>query len=395
MGELMSTAESRIFPKVDQEDAERYRTLFDASMDAVYLSRDDGRILRVNPAFQQLFGYSSEELSRVSAEALYATPSDRARFRISITEQGAVKDFETRLRARDGTIRTCLITATARSADDGTTEFQGIIRDVTQRRLEQAELARTEKALRRSNAELEQFAYVASHDLQEPLRKIRAFGDRLSTMAAGSLDDRAADYLARMISAATRMQTLIENLLLYSRVASRGAEFESVDLNDVLADVLNDLESQVAHSGARVHADELPELEADRMQMHQLLQNLLSNAIKYGPTDGTATVEVGCALLDCKGATLGPEQSGEAVATRLTVTDNGIGFEQEYAQRIFELFQRLHGRADYEGTGIGLGICRRIVLRHRGEIGAAGHPGEGATFTVVLPLRQEGTSHDD
>lgn len=385
----MSTAQAGVVEHGGEEQGERYRTLFDNSLDPIYLSCDDGRILKVNPAFRQVFGYSSEELSKVSAEALYVDATDRARFRVAITQNGALKDFETRLRARDGGIRTCLITATARRAADGTTEYQGIIRDVTERRLEQAELARATDALRRSNAELEQFAYVASHDLQEPLRKIRAFGDRLSKLAADRLDEKGVDYLARMVSAAERMQTLIENLLLYSRVTSRGVDFQRVDLNGVLEDVLADLEAQITAAGAEIRVGDLPRLDADPMQMNQLFQNLISNAVKYGPTGGGAQVEIRSELLDSTGGAVAPERSGEAVAVRIAVSDNGIGFEPEYADRIFELFQRLHGRGGYEGTGIGLGICRKIALRHEGSIEAEGRPGEGATFTVVLPLTQE------
>lgn len=372
-----------------REDAQRYRALFDGSMDAIYLSRDDGKVLRANPAFIALFGYSMEELRETSAETLYVNPEDRARFRAEIEEAGAVHDFETQLRHKDGSNRLCLITASARPTARGSIEYQGIIRDVTDRRREQAELARTAAALGRSNAELEQFAYVASHDLQEPLRKIRAFGDRLSGMAAGRLDERGADYLRRMISAAERMQTLIENLLLYSRVSSRGAEFERVDLNTLVAEVVSDLEPRVIASKARVQIGPLPQLVADALQMRQLFQNLISNALKYGPPEGGGLVQVRAQLLDRGGRPAVPERPWEAVTARIEVEDDGIGFEPEYAEQIFELFQRLHGREAYDGTGIGLGVCRRIVLRHAGAIEAEGRPGEGATFTITLPLTQE------
>jgi two-component system, LuxR family, sensor kinase FixL len=370
----------------DDMDA-RYRALFEGSMDAIYLTCADGRILRVNPAFEQLLGYTAEELRHNLAQELYVDPADRDRFRAEIAASGAVRDFETRLRHRDGRVLDCLMTSTARRTADGSLEYQGIIRDVTEQRRARAELERTAEALKRSNAELEQFAYVASHDLQEPLRKIRAFGDRLESMLDGQLEDRAADYLKRMVSAAERMGTLIENLLSYSRVSSRGAQLVDVDLGQVVTDVLADLERQVASTSARVEVDRLPRLEADAVQMRQLFQNLVSNAIKYGPPDGAPEVRIEAEYLDRNGGLV--PASAAASSVRIRVRDNGIGFEPEYAERIFELFQRLHGRERYDGTGIGLGVCRRIVTRHGGTITAEGRPGKGATFTITLPLRQE------
>jgi PAS domain S-box-containing protein len=369
------------------ETEARYRALFEGSLDAIYLSSGDGRILRVNPAFVELLGYSAAELERISAQDLYADPAERERFRQAITEAGAVRDYVARLRHRDGSIRDCLITSTARRTATGEFEFQGIIRDVTEQLRSRAELERMTDLLRRSNAELEQFAYVASHDLQEPLRKIRAFGDRLDGLLAGQLDERSADYLDRIMSAAERMQTLIENLLSYSRISSRGADFASVSLLDVVAGVLADLEQQITATGGTVHVGSLPLIQADGVQMRQLFQNLISNSLKYGPIDRPPEVWIDAELLDRQGRLA---SSGPAAATaRVRVRDNGIGFEPEYADRIFELFQRLHGRDRYEGTGIGLGVCRRIVSRHGGNITAVGHPGEGATFTVTLPLTQE------
>jgi two-component system, LuxR family, sensor kinase FixL len=379
-------------PRAEASDAAgeteaRYHALFEGSMDAIYLSRSDGRVLRVNPAFLSLFGYTAEELQSASAQDYYANPTDRERFHEAITATGAVRDFEVQLRRRDGSVRDCLITSTARRTGDGGIEYQGIIRDVTEERRAQAELERMAEALRRSNADLEQFAYVASHDLQEPLRKIRAFGGRLGSMLGDRLDERAADYLGRMVGAAERMQTLIENLLSYSRVSSRGGDFSVIELDSVLEDVLVDLERQVAATGARVRVGPLPRLQADAVQMRQLFQNLVSNALKYGPPDGSPEISIAAEHLDRQGRTVTAGPAAEVVRIRLS--DNGIGFEPEYAERIFELFQRLHGREQYEGTGIGLGVCRRIVSRHGGTISAEGRPGHGATFTVTLPFTQE------
>lgn len=374
---------------VNAEIEARYRVLFEGSMDAIYLSRADGRILRVNPAFEAIFGYTAEELQAGLAQDVYVDREDRERFQAAIKATGAVRDFETRLRHRDGGIRDCLITSTARRTADGRLEYQGIIRDVTEQRRARAELERTTEALRRSNAELEQFAYVASHDLQEPLRKIRAFGDRLKGMLEGQLDERPADYLRRMIGAAERMGTLIDNLLSYSRVASRSDPPTDVALERVLQDVLGDLDQTIASTGARVEVGPLPCLEGDVVQMRQLFQNLVSNALKYRAPHTSPRVTVEAEYLDHSGRVIGAGRG--AVLARIRVSDNGIGFEPEYAERIFELFQRLHGRDQYDGTGIGLGVCRRIVSRHGGTITAEGRPGDGATFTVTLPLKQERT----
>ncbi|NIP79120.1 MAG: hypothetical protein GWM90_07910 [Gemmatimonadetes bacterium] len=271
-------------------------------------------------------------------------------------------------------------------------EYHGIIRDVTEQRRARARLARTARALRRSNAELEQFAYVASHDLQEPLRKIRAFGDRLSTVLAGELDDGASDDLRRMIDGARRMQALIDTLLLYSRVSSGPVARRPVDLGATVAEVVEDLEPTITGAGAQLDIGPLPIIEADPIRMRQLFQNLIANAVKYARDRTPPRIRLHAESLDERHRPV-PAEHPEAVLARIRVEDNGIGFEPEDAERIFELFQRLHRRDEFEGTGIGLAVCRRIVARHHGTLSARGTPGGGATFTVVLPRTQE--RHDD
>ncbi len=243
-----------------------------------------------------------------------------------------------------------------------------------------ADLGEANESLRRSNRELEQFASVASHDLQEPLRKIQAFGDRLKTRCSAELGEQGSDYLERMLASAGRMRSLIDALLSYSRVTTKAQPFAPVNLETTASEVVSDLEAQIHRSGGRVELEDLPTLEADPLQMRQLLQNLIGNALKFARPGEAPLVRV-------KSRPLGPNGS-EIPLCEVSVSDNGIGFEEVYLDRIFELFQRLHGRQEYEGTGMGLAIVRKIVERHGGSITAKSTPGEGATFLVTLPLRQ-------
>ncbi len=239
-----------------------------------------------------------------------------------------------------------------------------------------------------SNRELQDFAYVASHDLQEPLRKIQAFGDRLEAKYGQTLDERGRDYLARMQNAAGRMRTLINDLLTYSRVTTQAQPFQTVDLEQVAGGVVSDLEVQIEHVGGRVEVGELPIIEADPTQMRQLLQNLISNGLKFHRQDGMPVVNV--YARSCNGHENRLERTGPDGTTmcRIIVEDNGIGFDEKYADRIFQVFQRLHGRGEYEGTGIGLATSRKIAERHGGDITAKSKPGQGATFIVTLPATQ-------
>jgi signal transduction histidine kinase len=236
------------------------------------------------------------------------------------------------------------------------------------------ELAARAIELERSNAELEQFASIASHDLQEPLRKVTTFTQRVVTTEAEQLSERGRDYLDRANSAAARMQKLIEDLLTFSRVATHGRAFAPVDLARLTAEVLEDLETAVEQSGAAVLVGALPTIYADELQMRQLIQNLLTNALKFRREATTPEIAIDGLVRD-----------GTA---EITVSDNGIGFDPQYSDRIFRVFERLHGRSEYDGTGIGLALCRKIAERHGGTVIAHGVPQGGATFTVVVPVDQ-------
>ncbi len=275
-----------------------------------------------------------------------------------------------RMTARELETRRVGIEALARAND----ELEGRVERRT------ADLHEANESLQRSNRELEQFASVASHDLQEPLRKIQAFGDRLMTRCADELGEQGRDYLARMQSSATRMRSLIDALLSFSRITTKAQPFVSVNLEVIAKDVISDLEDRVQRMGGRVDLGPLPTLEADASQMRQLLQNLIGNGLKFARPKTPPIVQVESREL--------PSENGASPRYEISVADNGIGFEEIYLDRIFELFQRLHGRQEYEGTGMGLAICRKIAERHGGTITAKSAPDQGAKFIVTLPLRQ-------
>lgn len=237
--------------------------------------------------------------------------------------------------------------------------------------------------LERSNRELQDFAYVASHDLQEPLRKIEAFGDRLVTRYGSVLPEDGRMFLDRMQNAAGRMRRLINDLLDYSRVTTKAKPFTHVQLGEVLTGVLSDLQIRIEDSGAVITSDALPGIDADATQMRQLFQNVLANALKFRKPDVRPEIRISCMAGEVE-ARAGTQGGG----VRIEIRDNGIGFDNKYKDQIFTIFQRLHGRLEYEGTGVGLATVRKIVERHGGTIDADGQPGVGATFIIDLPLHQ-------
>jgi signal transduction histidine kinase len=254
------------------------------------------------------------------------------------------------------------------------------------RRLHEAEEERESiiRKLGQSNRDLEDFAFVASHDLQEPLRKIQAFGDRLKEKHGENLNIEGHDYLLRMQNASIRMQTLIEALLMYSRVTTRREPFSKGALEIPVREAVLDLTARIEETGARVEVGNLPVLEFSPHQMQQLFQNLLSNSLKYC-NEEKPVIRVSASHVKDPESTKGVT-GGQWV--RILVEDNGIGFDEKYLDRIFQPFQRLHSRGQYEGTGMGLAICRKIVERHGGTITAKSTPGKGSTFIIVLPVEQ-------
>ncbi|NSL89674.1 hypothetical protein ECE50_022725 [Chitinophaga sp. Mgbs1] len=253
----------------------------------------------------------------------------------------------------------------------------------------QRDLQQNISLLNKTNQELEQFAYVASHDLQEPLRKISTFSDRLQMKYRDQLPPDAIQLIDRMVSAVARMRVLINDLLIFSRAGRITPEsITSVDMNQLVQEVLNDLEVPLEEKNATVTYDQLPEIEGSDTSFHQLFQNILANAIKFASPERQLHINISHEILTGKEAGGFKENLANSQFCRISIADNGIGFDPAFAERIFLIFQRLHGISEYTGTGIGLAICKKIVDSHNGQIIAYGQPNAGATFVITLPFKQ-------
>ena len=360
----------------------RTESILNSAGEGIYGLDLQGKTTFVNPAAAKITGWKVEELiGKLEHEAFHRqSPNGAAPSKETHGEHLGDHMFT----RKDGSSFPVEYMRTPIHEKDRLVGAVVIFKDITDRKRAEETLNRKAAELARSNSELEQFAYVASHDLQEPLRKIQAFGDRLKAKCdAVNLQD-GRDYLERMQGAAARMQTLINDLLTFSRVISASQPFAPVDLNEVTKGVLSDLEVRIEQTKARIEIGELPTIDADALQMRQLLQNLIGNALKFQPAEAHPVVKIQAQLvkepLVAEGET--PRETCE-----LTIQDNGIGFDEQYLEKIFAVFQRLHGRNEYEGTGVGLAVCRRITDRHGGIITARSKLGEGATFVVHLPVK--------
>ncbi len=261
-------------------------------------------------------------------------------------------------------------------------QIKTVLEAVVKKRTEQLQL--TNEELQRSNQELQDFAYIASHDLQEPLRKILAFGDRLEAKYGAELSDEALNYLKRMQSSAKRMKQLVESLLMFARVANTDIPIKKVSLNAVVSGVISDMEIRIEEQRAEIIVENLPEIEGNPTQLSQVFQNLISNSLKFKHRQREPIVEISSEVVEVT------NNNGDNLRKycKISITDNGIGIPPEYQEKIFNIFQRLHGRSKYEGTGIGLAVVRRIVERHDGKISVSSIEGEGTSFEIMLPLTQ-------
>lgn len=363
----------------------RFRLLLDNVADAVFMLDRDGRIQTWNPAAERMFGHTASDSIGWTLDRLYSPREQDAETRDHLGEatlQGRVEVDDWCLRKNGDVFPVCVVAVALLDPTGVARSFAMIIRDLTSVRATEEVTRKYAAVLERSNRELEAFASIASHDLQEPLRKICAFGDRLSTQTASKLDERSHEYLGRILDAAKRMQHLLDDLLGYSRASGKPDSFRRVDIARVTREVMIDLESHVERVGGSVEIGELPIIDADPTQMRQLLQNLIANALKFHKPGSKPNVKVWSRRLPGRTTVRGAPVSEK---WEVGVEDDGIGFEEKYAERIFGMLQRLHGRTEYEGTGMGLAICRRIVERHDGTLVAHSTPGHGATFIATLP----------
>ncbi len=334
-----------------------------------------GRITGWNKGAERIKGYRTEEIVGQHFSRFY-TPADIANGKpdreIQIaTSEGRFEDEDWRVR-KDGSHFWANVVVTAlRDGSGKVNGFVKITRDLTARKQAEDELKRYAEELKRSNQELEHFAYVASHDLQEPLRTVSGFSQLLARRYQGRLDADADEFINYVVDGATRMQTLINDLLAFSRIGTRGEPLRPVDWGKIFQAAKENLEVAIAESGAVITHDPLPALVADQTQFTQLFQNLFSNAIKFRRREEAPRIHVSAV-----------RQDG---AWQFSVRDNGIGIAPQYFDRIFIIFQRLHGREEYAGTGIGLAICKKIVERHGGRMWVESEPGKGSTFHFTIP----------
>jgi PAS domain S-box-containing protein len=336
----------------------------------------DGRFVRVNRSLCEILGYREKELlgrhvKDVShPEDRDVTDADLARIRAGELDQAR---FEKRYLRRDGSVVWCdLAIALVRDVFGMPLYEIAVFDDITERKKSEAALQAAHEELKRSNAELEQFAYVASHDLQEPLRMVASYTQLLGRRYQAKLDQDAREFMSYIVDGATRMKQLIEDLLAYSRVGTKGQDFKPVALEAPLRRALFNLRAGIEEAGAAVTYDPLPTVQGDEVQLGQLLQNLVGNALKFR-SNSVPRIHIGVSEKDSE--------------YQIEVRDNGIGIEPQYFERIFMVFQRLHNKGEYPGTGIGLAICKKVVERHGGRIWVESRAGEGSSFYFTLIKR--------
>lgn len=355
----------------------RFGRILDNSFNEIYVfSAETSKFIQVNVGARKNLKYSMEELSHLTPVDLKPEFTEEL-FEKLITplknDQKPMLIFETIHKRKDGTFYPVEVRLQLMK-DESPPVFVAIIQDISKQKKDKEKLINFANDLSRSNKELEDFAFIASHDLQEPLRKITTFGDRLINDAT-NLDENHRDYIERMQKSAYRMKRLIEDLLHYSRISVEPAPFKMVDLGEKIKIVCKEIDHDIQSAGGVVNITNLPTIEGNASQLNQLFTNLILNSFKYKREDTIPTVNISARKKD--------DDYWE-----IAIEDNGIGFDEKYADRIFQPFQRLHGKSDYHGSGIGLSICKKIVAHHKGTLSVKSSPGEGTTFTISFPAKQ-------
>ena len=359
-----------------RQSEQRFSSMLEAVRDYAIIFLDlDGRVASWNKGAERIKGYRAEEIvgqhfSRFYPPADIANGKPERELQVA-TSEGRFEDEDWRVRKDGSRFWANVVVSALRDAGGKANGFVKITRDLTARKHTEDKLKRYAEELKRSNQELEHFAYVASHDLQEPLRTVSGFSQLLARRYQGKLDADADEFITFVVEGATRMQTLINDLLVFSRIGTRANPLAPVDWRKIFQAATENLEVAIAESGAVITNDPLPALVADQAQLTQLFQNLFSNAIKFRRREEPPRIHVSAV-----------RQDG---AWQFSVRDNGIGIAPQHFDRIFIIFQRLHGREEYSGTGIGLAICKKIVERHGGRVWVESEPGTGSTFHFTIP----------
>jgi PAS domain S-box-containing protein len=356
---------------------------------AIIFLNTDGTIRNWNKGAEKIKGYKAEEIIGKHFSVFYPEEdreSQVPQHLLAVAEKEGRAEHEGWRVRKDGTLFWGSIVITAlHDENNNVMGFIKLTRDLTERKKAEEQVRLNAAALDTQNKELKQFTYIASHDMKEPLRKIRTFSEKLLLDESATLSHSGMEYLHRMISAASRMQTLIDDLLSYSHASSVEKKFERTDLNMILQHVKDSMEEQISEKNARLVSTPLPAVHVIPFQFQQLLTNLFSNALKFVNPDVAPVITV-------TGNIEIPQTDSSNLngnLFHLTVKDNGIGFDPRFNTKIFDLFQRLHGKNEYKGTGIGLAICKKIVENHNGFISAEGAVNAGAVFHVYIPMTQK------
>ncbi len=370
---MKDITERKLTERALQESESKYRQIVELAEEGIWVIDSNARTTYANRAMARMLGYSELEMfGRSLFDFMDAGEKQKALDNVERRKQGIAEKHEFKFKTKDGKdIWTYMSTSPVMDENDRLLSCCALVYNITHRKESEQQMLQLTEDLKRSNEELEQFAYVASHDLQEPLRAVTSYTQLLAQRYQGNLDTKADKYINHIVDGASRMQQLINDLLAYSRLGTRAQEFEMADCNAAVQQSLCNLQIAIAEKKAVITCDAMPTVMADESQLVQLFQNLIANGIKFCRQD-IPLIQIAAR-----------RQEGEWL---LCVRDNGIGIDPEYADRIFIIFSRLHSRREYSGTGIGLAMCKRIVERHGGRIWVESQEGKGATFYFTIPI---------